>query len=234
MGAPIVRTLVFMEGFTMLRIGLFVLAFSLAACSREPAAVSAAPEVAPPASTPQMPGVEAATAKPSDPIVAAARAQIGVTTAYDPAYKTLAYPNGDVPLATGVCSDVVVRAVRTAKKIDLQKAVHEDMAAAFAAYPKKWNLSAPDKNIDHRRVLNLMTYFKRAGNEKPATKNAADYLPGDIVAWDLNGKGLTHIGVVSDKKSSGGTPLILHNIGRGAEESDILFAYAILGHYRLP
>jgi uncharacterized protein YijF (DUF1287 family) len=167
-------------------------------------------------------------------LAAAARAQIGVTTKYDPAYRKLDYPNGDVPLDTGVCSDVVVRALRTAAKLDLQKLVHEDMAANFAAYPKKWNLTKPDPNIDHRRVWNLMCYFKRQNYDQPITKKSEDYLAGDIVSWDLNGKGLTHIGIVSDKKSASGAPLILHNIGRGAEESDILFSYEILGHYRLP
>jgi hypothetical protein len=164
-------------------------------------------------------------------ITAAARAQIGVTVSYDPAYRKLAYPGGDVPKETGVCSDVVVRALR-AQGLDLQKQVHEDMAAHFAAYPKKWGLKKPDSNIDHRRVLNLMTFFARQGFEQPKTKNPMDYAAGDIVAWDL-GRGLTHIGIVSDRRSADGTPLVIHNIGQGAREEDILLRFEILGHYRM-
>ena len=166
-------------------------------------------------------------------IVTAARAQIGVTTSYDPSYRKLAYPNGDVPAETGVCADVIVRALRK-QNVDLQKLVHEDMRANFAAYPKNWGLAAPDSNIDHRRVLNLCAFFTRAEKSVPTTQNAADYKPGDIVAWNLRASGsLPHIGVVSDKKSSAGTPLIIHNIGAGVREEDILFKYAITAHFRL-
>lgn len=164
-------------------------------------------------------------------IVAAARQQIGVTKTYDPSYTPLKYPGGDVPLSTGVCSDVVVRALRPVG-LDLQKEVHEDMSAHFASYPKKWGLKAPNKNIDHRRVLNLMRYFERhhvALLEKLQT--AETYRPGDIVAWNLGG-GLRHIGIVSDQRS-GSTPLIIHNIGRGAKEEDVLFNFQVIGHYRL-
>ncbi len=164
-------------------------------------------------------------------IAAAARQQIGVTTSYDPAYTSLAYPGGDVPPHRGVCSDVVVRALRK-MGIDLQQAVHEDMQANFSVYPQKWGLKKPDRNIDHRRVPNLMRYFERhhvALNEKLKSKET--YLPGDIVAWDL-GRGLLHIGVISDR-SAAAVPLVIHNIGRGAQEEDLLFRYAIIGHYRL-
>ena len=168
-------------------------------------------------------------------IVAAARSQVGVTVHYDPAYRALAYPGGDVPAERGVCTDVIVRALRTARAIDLQRQVHEDMKANWDAYPHpwRWRLSKPDTNIDHRRVPNLMTFFKRAGRSAPLTRAAADYLPGDIVAWDL-GRGILHIGIVSDRASAGGTPFVVHNIGAGTREEDILFRYAVIGHYRLP
>lgn len=164
-------------------------------------------------------------------LVTAARSQIGVTKSYDPAYRTLTYPGGDAPLETGVCTDVIIRALRQ-QSLDLQKEVHEDMRQSFSAYPKHWGLKKPDRNIDHRRVPNLMTYFKRKGYPKPATQKPADYLPGDIVTWDL-GRGITHIGIVSDRRSVKGTPLIIHNIGRGTQEEDLLFGYQITGHYRL-
>ena len=168
-------------------------------------------------------------------ILAAARSQVGITVHYDPAYRSLEYPNGDVPADRGVCTDVVVRALRTARAIDLQRQVHEDIEANWDAYPHpwRWRLSKPDTNIDHRRVPNLMTYFKRAGRSAPLTRAAADYLPGDIVAWDL-GRGILHIGIVSDILTVDGTPFVVHNIGSGAREEDILFRYTIIGHYRLP
>jgi uncharacterized protein len=160
----------------------------------------------------------------------AARSQIGKTISYDPAYKKLKYPQGDVPQSTGVCSDVVVRALRE-QGIDLQQLVHEDMTRNFSAYPNKWGLTKPDPNIDHRRVPNLMTYFQRQGLARKITKQGQDFSPGDIVTWDL-GRGITHIGMVSDRRSTNGTPLIIHNIGRGAREEDVLFQFQITGHYR--
>jgi hypothetical protein len=168
-------------------------------------------------------------------IAIAAQAQIGVTLRYDPAYRSLRYPGGDVPPDRGVCTDVIVRALRVARAIDLQKQVHEDIKAHWDAYPhqKRWRLDHPDRNIDHRRVPNLMTYFRRAGYGRTPTRVAAEYLPGDIVAWDL-GRGILHIGIISDLKTAQGTPLVIHNIGAGTREEDILFRYGIIGHYRLP
>lgn len=168
-------------------------------------------------------------------LVRAARQQVGVTTVYDGAYQVLKYPGGDVPFERGVCTDVVVRAFRGARSMDLQKLVHEDMRAHFAAYPSKrrWGLTRPDANIDHRRVPNLMVYFERAGYSRPVSRAAAAYLPGDLVTWDLGG-GVPHIGIVSERRAVNGTPLIIHNIGAGAREEDVLFRYAITGLYRPP
>ncbi len=150
---------------------------------------------------------------------------------YDPTYIQLNYPNGDVPSDRGVCTDVVIRSYRKLG-IDLQKEVHEDMKAHFAKYPKIWGLSQPDKNIDHRRVPNLMTFFTRHGVVKPITTAAKDYLPGDIVCWNLGGA-VTHIGIVSKKKSVDGQRyLIVHNIGGGQVVEDCLFNFKIIGHYR--
>jgi uncharacterized protein YijF (DUF1287 family) len=163
-------------------------------------------------------------------LVQAARSQVGVTLGYDPVYRRLDYPGGDVPLATGVCTDVLIRALRQ-QGLDLQKSVHEDMRAHFSAYPRNWGLQRPDRNIDHRRVPNLMTWFKRQGMALKVSDKPADYRAGDIVTWDL-GRGLTHIGIVSDRTSPAGVPLVLHNIGRGTQEEDILFGFAITGHYR--
>lgn len=168
----------------------------------------------------------------ADALVTAAREQVGVTLSYDPAYRRLSYPNGDVPLTTGVCTDVVIRALRQ-QGLDLQQAVHQDMRANFRLYPKNWGLSRPDSNIDHRRVPNLMTWFKRQGWALVPGQDAERYRPGDIVTWDLGG-GLTHIGIISDRQAGSGVPLVLHNIGRGTQEEDILFSFKITGHYRIP
>ena len=168
----------------------------------------------------------------AEKLVRDARQQIGVTLSYDPAYRQLSYPGGDVPMATGVCTDVVIRALRQ-QGLDLQEAVHRDMRGSFSVYPKNWGLSRPDSNIDHRRVPNLMTWFTRQGWSLPLSQAASAYRPGDIVTWDL-GRGLTHIGIVSDHRAATGVPLILHNIGRGTQEEDILFSYRMTGHYRPP
>lgn len=162
----------------------------------------------------------------------AARDQVGVTLTYDPAYVRLAFPGGDVPRDRGVCTDVVIRALRDAWGIDLQLVVNRDMKTEFAAYPALWGLAQPDRNIDHRRVPNLATLFARIGAELPLEEGPVPYLPGDIITWKLPGN-LDHIGIVSDRRAVDGTPLILHNIGRGSQEEDILFAYPMTGHYRI-
>lgn len=152
---------------------------------------------------------------------------------YDPAYFSIAYPNGDVPADKGVCTDVVIRAYRK-MGIDLQKEVHEDMKKNFKLYPKIWGLKKTDTNIDHRRVPNLMMFFSRFGKVLSITQNPKDYFPGDIVCWDL-GNGKTHIGIVSDKKSSvSHRYLMVHNIGSGQVLEDMLFSFKIIGHYQYP
>jgi uncharacterized protein YijF (DUF1287 family) len=149
---------------------------------------------------------------------------------YDASYFSIAYPNGDIPSDKGVCTDVVIRAYRNLGT-DLQKEVHEDMKANFAVYPKNWGLSGTDKNIDHRRVPNLMVFFSRHGKVKSITNNPDNYLPGDIVCWNLGG-GTTHIGLVVNKKSADERRyLIVHNIGGGQVLADCLFDFKIIGHY---
>ena len=161
----------------------------------------------------------------------AAIAQSKVTTGYDPAWVKINYPNGDVPPETGVCSDVVVRAFRKAG-IDLQKEVHEDMQRAWAEYPKRWGARGTDTSIDHRRVLNLMTYLGRQRKSLPVTSDRAKYLPGDVVAWELS-EGIEHIGILTNLSSeSNKNYLIVHNIGAGARIEDVLMSWKIIGHYR--
>ena len=159
-----------------------------------------------------------------------AKKQIGVTVSYDPAYRKLAFPRGDVPIETGVCTDVIVRAYRL-QNIDLQQLVNHDMKTNWSAYPKHWGLKSTDKNIDHRRVPNLEVYFERHGQSLSITEKDS-FQPGDIVTWRLPNGNLPHIGIVSDNNAADGTPLIIHNIGRGTQEENILFAYPITKHFR--
>jgi uncharacterized protein len=165
-------------------------------------------------------------------IASAARSQVGKTMRYDPSYETLRYPNGDVDIAVGVCTDVVIRALRVSLGLDLQKSVHEDMASNFRKYPQSWGLQRPDKNIDHRRVPNLQTYFKRQGYEVKVSQDQKDYKAGDIVTCMVPPH-LPHIMVVSDRVTVLGRPLVIHNIGGGAQEEDRLFDFKLTGHYRL-
>jgi uncharacterized protein YijF (DUF1287 family) len=166
---------------------------------------------------------------PAGRLVLGALGQIGRTVSYDAGYQPLAFPGGDVPIERGVCTDVIIRAYRAAG-VDLQLLVNQDMRQSFGAYPKLWGLSRPDPNIDHRRVPNLAVFFGRHGKTLPVSKAGRDYKSGDIVTWRLP-DGRPHIGLVSSRES-GGMPLIIHNIGSGAQEEDVLFAFQITGHYR--
>jgi hypothetical protein len=163
-------------------------------------------------------------------LIAAARAQIGVTLRYDPAYTVLSFPGGDVPLERGVCSDVVIRAYRDALGLDLQALVNADMRSEFGAYPRLWGLSAPDRNIDHRRVPNLRTWLTRQGASLPIPAHSSGWRPGDIFTSLVERTG-THIGLVSDRRGPNGW-LIVHNIGGGTLEEDGLGAWPITGRYR--
>ena len=164
-------------------------------------------------------------------LAAAASAQIGVTTIYDPAYVALKFPGGDVPMERGVCCDVVIRALRK-HGVDLQKLVHDDMKSNFTAYPKNWGLKTTDKNIGHRRVPNLMKFLSRKGKSLTVSDHDANYGTGDIVTWMLPGN-LPHIGIIAAEKAPGTSrPLIIHNIGSGAQREDVLRAFKIIGHYR--
>ena len=166
-------------------------------------------------------------------IAHAALDQVGLTRSYDPAYRALDYPGGDVPIDTGVCADVVVRALR-AVGIDLQLEVHRDMRGHFANYPGNWGLQAPDRNIDHRRVPNLRRFFERSGWSLALGAKPLDFIPGDIVSWAWDGR-LPHVGIVSTRFVPDlNRRLVVHNISRGAEEEDVLFAWPMTGHYRLP
>jgi uncharacterized protein YijF (DUF1287 family) len=206
--------------------------------TRNAPAVASGQSGATPGASPQQQGRAQVGERPSsgspllDRLVAAAIERTGHEVRYDPTYFQIKYPGGDVPEGVGVCTDEVIRPYR-AVGIDLQKEVHEDMARNFRLYPKKWGLSKPDTNIDHRRVPNLMVFFSRKGTSLPVTARAADYRPGDVVTWDLGG-GLTHIGIVVNVPSAEDPARfqIVHNIGAGPKMEDVLFDWKITGHYR--
>jgi uncharacterized protein YijF (DUF1287 family) len=163
-------------------------------------------------------------------LIAAARAQIGVTLRYDAAYAVIPFPNGDVPREKGVCTDVIVRAYRDAFGLDLQALVNADMRAAFGAYPRIWGLDRPDPSIDHRRVPNLRVWLARKGAALPVPPDGPGWRPGDIFTSGIGNRD-AHIGLISDHAGPAG-PLIIHNIGRGAQEEDALRALPITGRYR--
>lgn len=184
-----------------------------------------------------MPGIAVRRADPvlstvARTIVTVARAQVG--DIYDPGYFDLRYPNGDVPRGRGACTDVVIRALRAAG-YDLQRLIHDDMKRDFGAYPHKWGLRRTDKNIDHRRVPNQMTFFRRHGKVLPlmvSARTLSSWRPGDVVRWKLD-NGLDHTGILSDRRDGAGKPLVIHNLAVCAEE-DVLTAWKITGHFRYP
>ena len=164
--------------------------------------------------------------------IEAARKQIGRTLFYDPSYQIIDYPNGDVPIERGVCTDVIIRALRVAYHYDLQEFVHEDMENNFSRYPQIWGLNQPDKNIDHRRVPNLQAFFKRKGWELTLSNHPSEFKPGDIVTCIIP-PNLPHIMIVSDRRSRENIPFVIHNIGNGTQEEDRLFEFELNGHYRI-
>jgi len=203
-------------------------AIALAACQQQAARTR---PLKPPESQTEVHELTANSSPALKAIIDGAIEQVGKTTSYDPSYQKLDYPNGDVPIETGVCSDVIVRAFRKGG-IDLQKEIHEDMKSNFSGYPTKWGLKSPDANIDHRRVPNLQTFFARKAKSVSTNSDSENFLPGDVVTWDL-GSGVDHVGMVVNvwyKPSQ--RYLIVHNIGAGTRMEDVLFSWKITGHYR--
>jgi uncharacterized protein YijF (DUF1287 family) len=168
-----------------------------------------------------------------DGLAAAALAHSGEEVAYDSSYYEISYPDGDVPSGKGIAADVIVRCFRK-MGIDLQVLVHEDMTAHFRPYPQLWDASAPDSNIDHRRVPNLQRFFERKGESISVTRNAADYRPGDVVVWSM-ADGEKHIGIVVPGPSERSKEAwVVHNMGAGVKWENVLFDYSIERHFRFP
>jgi uncharacterized protein YijF (DUF1287 family) len=169
---------------------------------------------------------------PAEKIVASARTQATEGALYTVGYFKLPYPNGDLPRTQGVCTDVVIRALRGAG-YDLQKLIHEDMVRHFNSYPRREG--HPDSNIDHRRVPNQMHYFAKFGKAltlKTDPAHRSQWQPGDLVYWKLP-SGLDHAGVLIDRIGASGLPMVVHNLSKCCEE-DVVAAWKIQGHFRFP
>lgn len=157
-------------------------------------------------------------------------------TAAAEAYISLKYPGGDVPRTMGVCTDVIIRAVRNSG-FDLQKELHEDIARAKAAYPMV--KGAGDASIDQRRVGTLLPYFKRHWEKhSPRLDDASDpWRPGDVILMDTfpSKSGPDHIGIVSDRVDEAGLPLIINNWTDGTvvSEMDLMTFVPVLYRFRL-
>lgn len=171
---------------------------------------------------------------PGNRLAAAALLNAQQEVAYDASYYQIPYPGGDLPSGKGVAADVIIRSFRQIG-IDLQKEVHEDMKAHFRLYPQLWGASAPDGNIDHRRVANLRRYFERKAQVLEPSRNLADYRPGDVVVWSL-ADAEPHIGiVVPGPAHRGGESWVVHHLGGSTVKwEDVLFDYKPEAHFRLP
>jgi uncharacterized protein YijF (DUF1287 family) len=170
---------------------------------------------------------------PSSPVVERARLEVTREVTYDPAWFAIGYPNGDPKPDKGVCTDVVVRSLRTVG-VDLQQRIHEDILRRPTAYT---TVTRPDRNIDHRRVTPMLTYLRAHAASLPKTfEDRSTWQPGDVVVWAFRpcpACSPDHVGIVSDRKGPRGLPLVLHNIGPKPSEDDRLDAWTVLGHFRV-
>lgn len=169
-------------------------------------------------------------------VLMGARKTVLNADAYTEGYVSIPYPLGDVPRTMGVCTDVVIRALRNAG-LDLQAAVHKDIRAAPRAYPMvkgKGNAS-----IDHRRVKTILPWFRRHMDERSAATDDADdpLRPGDIVFMDTfpSRSGPDHIGIISDRLGDDGRPLVINNWTNGTvtAEMDLLGWVPVTHRFRM-
>jgi uncharacterized protein YijF (DUF1287 family) len=166
----------------------------------------------------------------NEKFIKSAQAQIGKTLTYNPEYKVLKYPMGDIDISKGVCTDVVVRAFR-GLGIDLQELIYKDKQKNPKRYKGLYYTDKLDPNIDHRRVKNIQAYLTSRGY-----RAKGEFKPGDVIVWKLDGKdgkSFDHIGICSNQKNLDGEPLIIHNIGDGAKEEDVLKEFEIVDHFRV-
>lgn len=158
-------------------------------------------------------------------VIASLEHQTAANTVYDSSY----YRGGVPPANIGVCSDVAIRAFAAAG-IDLKREVTADIQAHQRLYP----LSHPDPNIDHRRCRNLVVYFRRHAKELPTSPAKAHWKPGDIVFWSTGGKSyLDHIGIIGNHIGASGNPTVVQHLpGAYVNETDTLYQFQVLHHFR--
>lgn len=154
---------------------------------------------------------------------------------YKGGYYRIRYPGGDVPDHIGVCTDVIIRAFRNAGH-DLQVDLYRHISRNRRLYPQ---IRVLDRNIDHRRVRNLLTYFKarfRLVGEAVSKATRHRLLPGDVVFLDtLSRPGPDHIGIISDTVASNGFPLVINNWTYGYKTSEmaLLPSTIVTHHFRI-
>ena len=147
--------------------------------------------------------------------------------ATEPQYKSVYYDGGWPNDNYGVCTDVVARGLLGAG-YDLQALVDADRAENPDGYKED---EKPDKNIDFRRVRNLLPYFRHTAISLTTdTGEYSEWQPGDIVIWE------GHVGVISEHRNYKGVPFVYHH-GRPEQETyeeDVLETFGeILGHFRV-
>jgi uncharacterized protein YijF (DUF1287 family) len=157
--------------------------------------------------------------------------QTTLNTIYDGSWVNIGYPGGDPGYQQGVCTDVIVRALRCID-IDLQELIHNDLKANREYYNKRYRIKAIDNNIDHRRTQNIQSYLTKLGANIKVPLSKKNYKPGDILFWDDIAAG--HTGIISNEiNPSTGNYYVLHNIGGGAQYEDFLEYYEPSEVYRL-
>lgn len=156
-------------------------------------------------------------------MVSAARACLGDV------YDSQFYPGGPPPDGRGACTDVVYRACLPV--VDLQRALNRDRARNPGFYGGQ-----PNPDLDFRWCPTLIVWFRRHARSLPTEVSVGTvnlFRPGDIVFYD-DGTGVPgHVGVVSDRWSWDGKPLLIHNPSPVCVEENALTSGRILGHFRL-
>lgn len=155
-------------------------------------------------------------------ILRSVRAYLDTKPRYKSQYYATGYPDDEF----GVCTDVVAFGLLGAG-YDLMALVDEDVRA----HREQYAIEDVDRNIDFRRVENLMIYFKNTAIALTTDiRDIEQWQGGDIVIFK------NHIGIVSDKRNSRGIPFVLHNgnpVQRYYEEDILARRDDLVVHYRI-
>lgn len=148
----------------------------------------------------------------------------------NPKYVSKYYENGYAPKNEGVCTDVIWYAFNKAG-YDLKKLISYDIRNTRKN--KIYNISAPDDNIDFRRVPNQEIFFMRYIDSLDTDMYAlGSFMPGDILTFDNS----DHIALVGEKYNKNGVPYLVQNRDETQKhkEEDRLEKndMKVTGHYR--